>query len=653
MFAPCDNFRCRFADQFLATSMVGSMKKKGLSAIAINSETLTAAALVSLTRDLWTEAKTGVHRLIFIGPEMMKTRDYQAFITDKAVRLRLGQFTVDELHVADEWGIEYSDHACRLPEHTTFVGLSASIEPGRQFEACVKLMGFNQLEYHLEKQDFPPGIMKALDFPKLLIFVQAIDAGHRVVAYLRGLLPPHLRKDGYRLIRRHHSLACPDCKAEGLDSLYKCDEDRDCLIHVSTDVLTVGVDISGLAAVVLYGKISSVSALVQCAGHAYIYVTKSDMAEALAYMQSDAGKQDRRVLEDKDPNSHVHVPVALSPDSSETTDTSAMAPAQSAPENAPENIPPGDTTSSAKKSKKAKKGKFEGLAAKPGQRTCSSLLLVFAAHARDRCITRQLNIIYGNPGVQKDCGRCSSCVGDNVPEPRTIPASIPADQLDTVDPEAEKMPTYMKPQLKDLKTIVEKLEKSAYIISLITADFLSIASAEVFKHRVRCWEYADNYGLALWNVVKVLVDDLRKELLTRHDDALEKQRGARLHKSLVAAGIDHITRVQLILPREPGTQAAAVEHTDNTAAGVAPEHGNDLTTVVAPEDFYAGSPKKSLPKGRKRKAQESADTAESSKWRKKANKENLGPARVWAQAILCEPKPLTQKKKSTAGKKKS
>jgi hypothetical protein len=200
----------------------------------------------------------------------------------------------------------------------------------------------------------------------------------------------------------------------------------------------------------------------------------------------------------------------------------------------------------------------------------------------------------------------------------------------------------MKPQLKDLKTIVEKLEKSARqirwsqprrpdalligariflppdVISLITADFLSITSAEVFKHRVRCWEYADDYGLALWNVVKVLVDDLRKELLTRHDDALEKQHGARLHKSLVVAGIDHITRVRLILPREPGTQAAAVEHTDNGAAGAAPEHGNDLTTVVAQVDFYAGSPKKSLTEGRKRKAQESADTAESSKRRKKA-----------------------------------
>jgi hypothetical protein len=256
------------------------------------------------------------------------------------------------------------------------------------------------------------------------------------------------------------------------------------------------------------------------------------------------------------------------------------------------------------------------------------------------------------------------------------------------------MPTYMKPQLKDLKTIVEKLEKSARqirwsqphcpdalligariflppdIISLITADFLSITSAEVFKHRVHCWEYADNYGLALWNVVKVLVDDLCKELLTRHDDALEKQRGARLHKSLVAAGIDHITRVQLILPREPGTQAAAVEHTDNTAAGAAPEHGNDLTTVVAPEDFYAGSPKKSLPEGRKRKAQESADTAESSEWCKKAVSASMIKAvckhlcsesrikkilvqRESGPKPLCEPKPLTQKKKSTARKKKS
>jgi hypothetical protein len=127
-------------------------------------------------------------------------------------------------------------------------------------------------------------------------------------------------------------MACPDCKAEGMDSLYKCGEERDCLIHVSTDVLTVGVDIPGLAAVVIYDKILSPSGLMQRTGRpvrergtkgfAYIYVSKANMAEAMAYINSEAGKQDKRVLEAKDPTSHIravvpHVGVAPRPDNSE------------------------------------------------------------------------------------------------------------------------------------------------------------------------------------------------------------------------------------------------------------------------------------------------------------------------------------------------
>ncbi|KAK7041262.1 hypothetical protein R3P38DRAFT_2497600, partial [Favolaschia claudopus] len=71
----------------------------------------------------------------------------------------VAQFTVDELHLADEWGADFRKGfqviptmRARLPDHTTFVGLSATIEPGRQYAACVRLMGFRP-GFHLEKRD--------------------------------------------------------------------------------------------------------------------------------------------------------------------------------------------------------------------------------------------------------------------------------------------------------------------------------------------------------------------------------------------------------------------------------------------------------------------------------------------------------------------
>ncbi|KAJ7083314.1 hypothetical protein B0H15DRAFT_802794 [Mycena belliarum] len=529
----------------------------------------------------------------------MRKPAYKDFIRNGNVRARLAQFTVDELHVADEWGVEFRVEfqdiptmRAWLPPHTTFVGLSATIEPGRQFGSCTKLMAF-QPGFHVEKQDcehrditmivrpikytssglefrdldwtVPLDLTKASDVAKLLIFVQSIDGGHRLVLYLRSLLPPHLQNDAHRLIRHHHSLACPDCKTEGLDSLYKLGDDRDCLIHVSTDVLTVGVDIPGLATVISYGKMTSASGVQQQAGRparergstgkAYIYVTKADMVDALAYIKSDTGKLDKRVLTAKDPTSHVRAPV-VPEDSTEGTgdavDTAGSAAAHPQAEGALTS-----TTQSVTVPKKSKKLKAvtaaPGVVAKPGARTCSSLLLIFAAASRGLCVIRQTNMIYGNPGVDRDCGRCSSCIGDSVLEPRPKPTRSADGEQEIVDPAAEKVPAYMKPQLKDLKAVTEKLEASARVIqwsqphgpdalligariflppsviTAITTDFFLITSEEIFRCRVRDWKYAEDYTQALWNVTKVIVADLSKQLKTRHEEALEKQRDARVH----------------------------------------------------------------------------------------------------------------------------
>ncbi|KAK7026541.1 P-loop containing nucleoside triphosphate hydrolase protein [Favolaschia claudopus] len=465
----------------------------------------------------------------------------------------------------------------------------------------------------------PPGITKASDVPKYLVFVQSIEQGHRVVNYLRSLLPAHLQKDARKLIRHHHSMACPECKAEGMESLYKCGEDRDCLVHVSTDVLTVGVDIPGLAGVVIFDKIQSLSALLQRAGRpvrergtsgfAYIYVSKANMAEAMAYLNSEAGKGDKRVLEAKDPTSYVPETVD---DSEPLPNSTRVNPAEDTPARDSENTQ--NTTTSAPKQKPV-------APLKTAHKTCASLLLVFAAHARNRCVTRQINIIYRNPEVDRDCGRCSSCVGDSVPKPRETETSSAQPSQDVTGLEVSKVPGYMKPQNKDLKTVTAKLEHAAYtlrqsqpacpdallisariflppnIVTSIITDFLLIESEEVFFERVRDWKYKDEFGGGLWNVVKILADDLRSELITRHDENLEKQRIARLHKWIVSAGLEHIKRVSLKLgPPPPRSLSAApsiaATPTNDSVPPHPPENPANLTTKIPPTKFYAGSPKR-------------------------------------------------------------
>ena len=49
---------------------------------------------------------------------------------------------------------------------------------------------------------------------------------------------------------------------------------------------------------------------------------------------------------------------------------------------------------------------------------CPSLRLIIAAYIRCTCISRQIDVVYQNPGAAQNCGRCSSCCPRPVPPPR-------------------------------------------------------------------------------------------------------------------------------------------------------------------------------------------------------------------------------------------
>ncbi|KAJ7230880.1 P-loop containing nucleoside triphosphate hydrolase protein [Mycena rebaudengoi] len=656
----------------LQRDMVQSMEQKGLTCLAINSETLTAADLPSAKRNLWAEAKTGAIRAIFIGPETMKSPEYEDFIANPNVRARLAQFTVDEVHVADEWGVDFrkdfqyiSNMRAHLPEHTVFLALSASVEPGRQYDACIKLMGFGP-NFHLEKRDcerrnvsmivrqiefthsghefrdfdwtIPADLEKASDAPKMLGFCQAIDLGHRLTHYLRTLLPPHLQKDARRLVRHHHSLQCPECKEEGFDSLYKVQEDRDCIIHISTDVLTVGVSIPDLAHVLIVGHIAGASSLMQRAGrpvrerdrfgNAYIYVTKADIAAAKEYLASDEGAQDKRVLHAKDAASHIRVDHEPAPAAAVEAPAPALLPVEQVGGNE-ETLavaPRKPATITAKKSsKKAKKN--EGTKDE--------------AKARSPCCTRQAYVhstaasLWGSC-VLKDCGRCSSCVGDIIPKPRSREDSTKKPEIEDAAADSEKTPAYMKPLVRDLTAVGEAILDAAKIIRwrqprspdallqvigvrlflppniirAITTDFLLITSEEIFRARIQGWNHTEIYGSALWEVVEVLVEQLRKDLVARHSATLQKRSDGRSHKWIVANGLERITHVRLLV--------------NNPVVGA-------VSSTVTTADFYAGSPPRRALKRRAPEVEEEDQRIDRSpnKRRKTGSagkqKENLAP----------------------------
>jgi hypothetical protein len=466
------------------------------------------------------------------------------------------------------------------------------LKPGLETDTVIRSVGF-KLNFHFEKHDcehrnvdfiireikypctryefhdldwlIPPDLTKAFDLPKRLVYCETIEMGHQLSIYLRSLLPPHCFKDGCKLICHMHSLNCPQCKAEGLASLYLSGEDRDCVIFVATALLGVGIDVSDINSIIDYPCLSSVSTLVQHAGRpthgigqhgeAIIYIKKTDIAVAMEFMESDKYLEDLRRVPDLDMESNVNPRDDVDPLESEGSNMEGISsPGTNSPK--PDGVMAAVNASRdpqcavwaykgrSKKKKKKKKAPKTSLTKKAGRthasgtKSCNSLCLVIAAHVHRACITRQINLIYDNPGKSRNCGRYSSCKPCPVPESQPSPlcsAMATANPLaDETDATASRdlTPLFMKLLVKDLEEVAHNLElavmelhaNSPYnpnilfidaqlflprrMMSQITDNLLQIESEDDLKRRMEGWRYWDTYGSELWNVVTMLQSKL-------------------------------------------------------------------------------------------------------------------------------------------------
>jgi superfamily II DNA helicase RecQ len=329
---------CAYLYQLLLTyAQVKSLSRLGIPALAINSEAVSAASLERIdeartsSRDIWMQAATGKYNVILTSPEMLKTDRFKIFVQSAHVRPRLALFCVDECHLIDEWGADFrkafgtiSQAIPWLPDWTVRLALTATLEPGRQTDVVTKALGLCPGTFYLDRRDcqrrnvaiifrtiqythsgiefrdldwlVPHDIKTAADIAKTLVYCETIELGHKVAKYLRTLLPRTLQHAGTKIIRHVHSLNCANCKTEALDTLYQNGAGRTAAIHVTTDVLGVGMDVQDCDRVVCFPTPTTAASLIQRTGRtsrgrdrtgtAYVYIKKSDVEAVAAYLQS-------------------------------------------------------------------------------------------------------------------------------------------------------------------------------------------------------------------------------------------------------------------------------------------------------------------------------------------------------------------------------
>lgn len=167
-------------------------------------------------------------------------------------------------------------------------------------------------------------------------------------------------------------------------------------IVVATDVLGVGMDVPDCDQVICFPTPSSMSSMVQRIGRtsraqdrhgtAYVYIKKADTEAVMAYLQTST-------VDSRFCSSSLSTHVGQNQTQHTTVDN--------------------NTTPEPKKTSKKVTTRINSDVFIKNL----SLWAVVSAYVQDVCIVRQMNMIQGNPGVDRDYSHCSSCSPHPLPSP--------------------------------------------------------------------------------------------------------------------------------------------------------------------------------------------------------------------------------------------
>ncbi|KAJ7767927.1 P-loop containing nucleoside triphosphate hydrolase protein [Mycena maculata] len=253
--------------------MEDSMGKLGISALALNSDTVGAGRIRG--EDLWIKARAGVS---ILGPEQLISKGFRDLLAFQPFYDRVCALGVDEIHLLVLWGLGFCKPflqigfmRARFRTEIPLIGLTATLlaDPKVQ-NAIFSLLGVNRGEFHLIRRSNArhdvqllfrqlysgidghsfPEIAWVLDTrDKTLIFENTIGLVHRLKSYLNEALSIDSNRD--IRIWTYTGLDWADNKRQTLSDFV---DDPDCQIIIATNSLAQGNDIKAIETVIHIGE---------------------------------------------------------------------------------------------------------------------------------------------------------------------------------------------------------------------------------------------------------------------------------------------------------------------------------------------------------------------------------------------------------------
>lgn len=530
------------------------MKKKGLTAVALNTDSISASHEAG--KDVWEECARGVYQVVLCSPEQLGSVDLNKLLANEAFQGRVGLVTVDEVHLIPGWGGDGSARAfqsafnaigllkSQLGPGVVYLGLSGTLMPGKPLRIVRERLGlddgpkfsfmkldcerknlhitFRRIQHTFTQGEFPnldwlipEKASSPADIPKTVIYVDHIMRGQALVAYLRGLLTPALQANSGTTIRHLYASTCSQCKEDALDQFTRT-ESCNLRIIVATEAFGCGVDVADIYRVINLGTPRSLDSLYQrfgraargiLAGYCFAYVSPKlwDSVSALL------GLLDRS------------------------------------------------------KSKRARTQNDSAAADERESECCEHFKQALEAHLKKQCINYCINLLYDNPhdDKPKQCARCSGCIEDKVPSIRTptkqdVEADDDEPQTDTPIACADSIPhVHLKglgrPSKDMLDTVRTRLGEAIHtvwisvpahksrkqfggLLAFVTASktsvlvklIIDLESPELGRRALgEDWRFWDTHGEALATRVLSVRKHLIAELETRRLKGQSKRRAAR------------------------------------------------------------------------------------------------------------------------------